>query len=36
VSAIRFYQKHGWLTDSDIFDIPTAGPHRKMFKRISK
>jgi len=35
VPAIPFYQKHGWLIDSDVFDIPTAGPHRKMFKRCS-
>jgi GNAT superfamily N-acetyltransferase len=30
--ALRFYQKHGWKVDSDEFDIPTAGPHRKMVK----
>jgi GNAT superfamily N-acetyltransferase len=34
VPAIRFYEKHGWKTDSEEFDIPTAGPHRKMVKRI--
>ena len=33
VPAIPFYQKHGWQVDSDVFDIPTAGPHRKMVKR---
>lgn len=32
VPAIPFYQKHGWKVDSEEFDIPTAGPHRKMFK----
>lgn len=35
VPAIPFYQKHGWKVDSEEFDIPTAGPHRKMMKRIS-
>lgn len=34
VPAIRFYEKHGWKVDSEEFDIPTAGPHRKMVKRI--
>jgi GNAT superfamily N-acetyltransferase len=33
VPAIPFYQRHGWIVDSDVFDIPTAGPHRKLFKR---
>jgi predicted GNAT family N-acyltransferase len=33
VPAIAFYQKHGWKIDSEEFDIPTAGPHRKMVKR---
>lgn len=34
VPAIRFYEKHGWRVDSDEFDIPTAGPHRRMVKRV--
>lgn len=34
VPAIPFYEKHGWKVDSEEFDIPTAGPHRKMVKRI--
>jgi len=33
VPAIRFYEKHGWRVDSEEFEIPTAGPHRKMVKR---
>jgi predicted GNAT family N-acyltransferase len=33
VPAIPFYQKHGWTIDSEEFDIPTAGPHRKLVKR---
>ena len=34
VPALAFYERHGWLIDSDEFDIPTAGPHRKMSKRL--
>jgi len=33
VPAIPFYEKHAWKIDSEVFDIPTAGPHRKMVKR---
>jgi GNAT superfamily N-acetyltransferase len=28
--AIAFYERHGWRCVSDVFDIPTAGPHRRM------
>ncbi|MDE2038269.1 MAG: GNAT family N-acetyltransferase [Patescibacteria group bacterium] len=31
--AIGFYQKQGWKVDSEEFDIPTAGLHKKMYKR---
>lgn len=34
VPAIPFYERHGWKVDSEEFDIPTAGPHRKMVKRL--
>ncbi len=34
VPAIPFYQKHGWQVDSEEFEIPTAGPHRKMLKKL--
>jgi predicted GNAT family N-acyltransferase len=34
VPAIAFYERHGWKVDSDEFDIPTAGPHRKMVKNL--
>jgi GNAT superfamily N-acetyltransferase len=34
VPAIRFYENHGWKVDSEEFDIPTAGPHRRMVKRL--
>jgi predicted GNAT family N-acyltransferase len=32
VPAVRFYERHGWAVVSEEFDIPTAGPHRKMTK----
>jgi len=32
LSAIPFYERMGWQVASDLFDIPTAGPHRKMFR----
>ena len=34
VPAVKFYQKCGWTIASDEFDIPTVGPHCKMFKRV--
>jgi GNAT superfamily N-acetyltransferase len=34
VPAIGFYQKHGWKVVSEVFEIPTAGPHVKMSKRL--
>jgi GNAT superfamily N-acetyltransferase len=34
VPAIPFYERQGWMADSDVFDIPTAGPHRRMFKNL--
>jgi predicted GNAT family N-acyltransferase len=34
VPAIPFYERHGWKVDSEEFGIPTAGPHRKMVKRV--
>ena len=32
--AAGFYEKHGWRIISEPFDIPTAGPHVKMSKRL--
>jgi GNAT superfamily N-acetyltransferase len=32
-SAIGFYTTMGWTVVSDIFEIPTAGPHRRMMAR---
>jgi GNAT superfamily N-acetyltransferase len=33
VSAIGFYERHGWTVDSEEFAIPSAGPHRRMVYR---
>ena len=32
VLAIGFYLKQGWTVQSEIFEIPTAGPHCRMTK----
>jgi GNAT superfamily N-acetyltransferase len=32
VPALAFYERQGWQIVSDEFDIPTAGPHRKMMR----
>jgi GNAT superfamily N-acetyltransferase len=34
VPAIQFYEKLGWAVRCEPFDIPTAGPHVKMTKRL--
>jgi GNAT superfamily N-acetyltransferase len=34
VPAARFYQEQGWAIRSDVFEIPTAGPHYRMTKRL--
>jgi GNAT superfamily N-acetyltransferase len=34
VGAVDFYRKHGWEVCSDVFDIPTAGPHFRMRRRL--
>lgn len=28
--AIAFYRKAGWREVGELFDVPTAGPHRRM------
>lgn len=30
VPAVRFYQRLGWRVVSEVFEIPTAGPHVKI------
>ena len=32
--AIEFYKNNGWVIDSDLFDIPTAGMHYRMYRRL--
>ena len=34
VPAIRFYQSLGWDIVSEEFDVPTAGPHRRITKLL--
>ena len=34
VPALRFYAREGWQVMSEEFEIPTAGPHRKLIKRL--
>ena len=31
--ALEFYVRQGWEVRSELFHIPTAGPHRKMTRR---
>ncbi len=31
--AIRFYESQDWKIVSDVFEVPTAGPHYVMMKR---
>ena len=33
-SAIRFYEQQGWQVASEEFNIPDAGPHVRMVKRL--
>ncbi len=35
VPAVGFYQSHGWEIVSEQFNIPTAGPHHRMIRRIT-
>jgi GNAT superfamily N-acetyltransferase len=32
--ALPFYRKHGWTPVGHEFEIPTAGPHYKIFKSL--
>ena len=31
--AVGFYERLGWVVCSDLFQIPSAGPHHRMRKR---
>lgn len=32
--AKGFYERHGWKVESEQFEIPTAGPHHVMSRRV--
>lgn len=34
LGAIPFYEKQGWEVISGVFDLPYAGPHKKMRKHL--
>ena len=34
IAAVPFYQSMGWKIVSELFDIPTAGMHHRMIKRM--
>ncbi len=34
VGALAFYLALGWIVISDEYEIPTAGPHRRMLRLI--
>jgi GNAT superfamily N-acetyltransferase len=33
--AVKFYERSGWTVESDLFDVPTIGPHYRMRLRSS-
>jgi len=33
--ALGFYQGQGWEITSPLFEVPTAGPHHRMIKRLA-
>lgn len=35
VPAAEFYRRLGWTVVSDVFDIPTAGPHYRMTRDLT-
>lgn len=35
VTAAEFYRKNGWLVSGAEFDIPTVGPHYRMFRELN-
>jgi GNAT superfamily N-acetyltransferase len=34
VSALGFYERHGWVREGEVFDIPDVGPHYVMRRRL--
>jgi predicted GNAT family N-acyltransferase len=35
VGAVAFYERAGWETVSDVFEVESVGPHRRMTKKLS-
>jgi GNAT superfamily N-acetyltransferase len=35
VAAVAFYEKMGWSVVSEVFDVPTVGPHHVMRRILS-
>ncbi len=35
VAAVPFYQKNGWVSLGDVFDVPGVGPHFLMIKDLT-
>ena len=33
--AVKFYEQQGWRVVSEEFEIPTAGPHRRMTREFN-
>lgn len=33
-AAVGFYARCGFTVESDVFDVPTVGPHRRMLRRL--
>jgi GNAT superfamily N-acetyltransferase len=34
VAAVPFYEGRGWRVVSEVFDVPTVGPHHRMLRRL--
>jgi GNAT superfamily N-acetyltransferase len=34
VPAAGFYERAGWRVESEVFEVPTAGPHVRMSKHL--
>ncbi len=32
LGAVEFYERHGFLSVGDVFDIPGVGPHKKLLR----
>ena len=36
LTAVPFYERVGWVVVSDVFEVPTVGPHRAMVRRMAR